>query len=135
MYSHTRFDAKGEWFPTKTRKLGGFQNTNTNKFRGIKCYDNDNRMSWMDSSIDLSQPEIVKIGKRPDPAEISTRSNFNENNSFRRSCGFIPLHHPYEWSAQKNLHPIKGNPLMRISENVKGKVTLIFSYSYKNCRR
>lgn len=117
--------------------MGSIQNTNTNKFRGKKCYDNDNKMSWMDSSIDLSQPNIVNYGRKdaqsqertylglskPNKAELSTYSNFPSNGGLRKSCEFIPMHHPYEWNAQKPLKPLKNNSLMRISEDVGGKVT------------
>lgn len=77
----------------------------------------------MDSSIDLSQPEIVSVGKRPEPKEISTSSNFNNVSNFRRSCDFRPMHHPYEWNAKKPLKPIKNNPISRFSEEVNPKIT------------
>ena len=80
----------------------------------------------MDSSIDLSQPEIVNIGRRPNPKELDTTSNFNvDNSSFRRSAGFKPIFNPYRWEVNKPLKPLKNNSLSRKSEEVLGKVSTL----------
>jgi hypothetical protein len=122
-FDNTRFETGGEWFPSKVRKTGGLLNTNTGKGRGIKVYDTDQKMSWMDSSIDLSQPNMVKINTINDNRVIPQDNNPYKNPAMRRSCGFVPLHHPYEWSPNKVMNPIRNNPLTRLSESVHGKVT------------
>ena len=87
-----------------------------------KCYDPEQRPSWMDSSIDLSQPEIVNVGKKPKPTEINTNFNFYDNKKLKKPNKFIPMHHPYEWNSAKPLNPIRNNPLSRVSESVNPKV-------------
>lgn len=125
-FSETKFESPMERLPTKyAQKGGGVRNTNTNQYRGLKCYGGDHKMSWMDSSIDLSQPEIVNIGSKPKPAELSTASNFHENSFMRKSAGFVPMKHPYEWNAVKPLNPIPGRSLQRVSEDVNTKVNFI----------
>jgi hypothetical protein len=81
----------------------------------------------MDSSIDLSQPEYVNVGKRPSPKELNTSSSFNKIDlpNLRRSVYNVPIQHPYQWKPQKPMNPIKNNSLARISENVNIKVNII----------
>ena len=105
------------------RKIKAVPSFNVSNYRGKRCYDNDTKPRWMNSCIDLSQPEIVNIGHKPDRKELDTSSNFNvDNSNFRRSAGFIPLEHPYSWNPKKKIFPIRNNSLMRTSEDVNLKV-------------
>ncbi|CAI2377924.1 unnamed protein product [Moneuplotes crassus] len=92
--------------------------------RGIRCYDNDSKPRWMNSSIDLSQPKIFKLGTKPSVQELNTTHNFNiKDIKPQKSAGFVPMVHPYAWKPKKIINPIKNNTLARTSDNINLKVT------------
>ena len=96
----------------------------TSNRRGIKTYQRDQKMSWMDSSIDLSQPEIYNLkvpkpsssrnsseapdSRRSDLGSHRSQSNFGNkyllNDNLRRSLHNHRSSQVLQKNAQSDLH-------------------------------
>ena len=70
--------------------------------KGIKVYQNEDRLHYMDQSLDLSQPDYKRFRLGKYAHDVVGRES-KRNNSFdgTTSNSAKPIKHPYEWEINE----------------------------------
>ena len=80
------------------------QGRSVNRYKSsVKVYDDDNRMHWMNSSIDLSQPEIKRFkfeNSSNDLNDSSSMSNYQFHAKFSESKKQLDPNSSYHFSSK-----------------------------------
>ncbi|CAI2375017.1 unnamed protein product [Moneuplotes crassus] len=72
----------------------------TTEIRGKKMYYGDERLSYMDKNIDLSQPEYKRYNlQKPNNAPMPFSKRSYSIDSYKKGT-FVDLKHPYQWEIK-----------------------------------